>query len=110
MTLKITYSCLTGTALEFLTPGSDGQSPYDKFMIAIAGSLNTRVEYVDVFSVLDSESSPGFVDVRFTAHGSPYYNTTKLIGAVLADGGVSLTSFTEFFVTLCLLIIVIKMH
>ena len=83
---------MTGTALEFLTPGSDGQSPYDKFMIAIADSLNTRVEYVDVFSVLDSESSPGFVDVRFTAHGSPYYNNTKLIGAVLADGGVSLAT------------------
>lgn len=58
-------------------------------MIAIADSLNTKVEYVDVFSVLDSESAPGFVDVRFTAHGSPYYNTTKLIGAVLADGNVS---------------------
>lgn len=57
-------------------------------MKAIAASLNTRVEFVDIFSVLDSETSPGFVDVRFTAHGSPFYNTTKLIGAVTGNTNV----------------------
>lgn len=83
------FGFIAGTALEFVQPGSDGLSPKDTFISRMADSLNTREAYIDVFSVLDS-SDEGYVDVRYTAHGSPYYNSSRLIGAVLGDDGVSL--------------------
>lgn len=86
---------IAGTAEQFLraTPGQ--QSPYNIFIERMAVSLQTNKSNIDVFSVLDS-SSEGFVDVRYTAHGSPYYNATKLIGAVLDDEGVSIKSVCAF--------------
>lgn len=79
-----------GTAEDFLKPRSGVGRSYDVFIQRMASALNTKEEFIDVFSVVDSATMPGFVDVRFTAHGSPYYNSTKLIGAVLADTGVSM--------------------
>lgn len=78
-----------GTAIQFLKPGPEGKSPYDKFIESLSKSLNTAEANIDVFSVLDSTTASGYVDVRFTAHGSPYYNATKLIGAVLDNDNVS---------------------
>ncbi|XP_067928117.1 neural-cadherin-like [Watersipora subatra] len=78
---------LKGTSEEFMQRRG-GKSPYEIFIERLADSLGTEQQYVDVFSVLDSNSQPGFVDVRFTAHGSPYYNSTRLIGAVLDDKGL----------------------
>ena len=79
---------ILGTAEDFLQPDADGKSPYTIFIDRMAAALGTSTDYVDVFSVIDSEEE-GYVDVRYTAHGSPYYNTTKLIGAVLDDADVS---------------------
>jgi hypothetical protein len=42
----------------------------------IATILNTSIENVDVFTVMPSNGS--YVDVRFSAHGSPYYAPEKL--------------------------------
>ena len=87
-TIPSNADAVSGSAEQFLQPAADGKSPYTMFIERMATALNTEQQYIDVFSVLDSTES-GFVDVRFTAHGSPYYNTTKLIGAVLDDAGVS---------------------
>jgi len=80
--------------LEFLEPDSTGQSPYDTFITRMANTLNTNTDSIDVFSVLDS-NTPGYVDIRYSAHGSPYYNTSKLIGAVLDDPEVRVKLFAS---------------
>ena len=97
-TIPSNADAVSGSAEQFLQPAADGKSPYTMFIERMAAALNTEQQYVDVFSVLDSTES-GFVDVRFTAHGSPYYNTTKLIGAVLDDTGVSID--TTWSILLC---------
>lgn len=35
--------------------------------------LNTSKDNVDVFTVIKSPSNGSYIDVRFSAHGSPYY-------------------------------------
>lgn len=80
---------MIGTAYEFLVKRNGDRSSYDKFRSRLAFLLGTAASSVDVFSVVDA-SAEGSVDVRFTAHGSPYYNSTKLIGAVLSDAEVSI--------------------
>lgn len=44
----------------------------------MAKILNASLENVDVFTVLPSPSNTSLVDVRFSAHGSPYYLPEKL--------------------------------
>lgn len=40
--------------------------------------LNTSLENVDVFTVMPSASNHSFLDVRFSAHGSPYYAPERI--------------------------------
>lgn len=45
----------------------------------LATLLNVSVDNVDVFTVLRPPShSEDFLDVRFSAHGSPYYQPERL--------------------------------
>jgi len=44
----------------------------------IAKLFNISLENVDVFTAMNSKGE--FVDVRFSAHGSPYYQPEKLNG------------------------------
>ncbi|XP_053674739.1 DE-cadherin [Anopheles nili] len=70
------------TAEEFVTR-TPGQSttPKDRLQTTIANALNVSRENVDVFTVLKRENSNGtFLDVRFSAHGSPYYAPERLNG------------------------------
>jgi hypothetical protein len=61
------------TAEEFIETGK--REELQKF---IAKILNVSVENVDVFTAMNSKGE--FVDVRFSAHGSPYYQPEKLNG------------------------------
>ena len=45
--------------------------------------LSIPVENVDVFSVQMRQERPPITDIRFSAHGSPYYKAERLNGIVL---------------------------
>ncbi len=85
----ISCSSVPGTTAEkFITPaGDDNKSPRDRFQEAMAGYLATDRNNIDVFSIRDVPvENPDFeqegIDVRFTAHGSPYYRAARLNGHV----------------------------
>lgn len=59
------------------------RSKADKFRDKLADLLNTERDNVDVFSVQLRKKLPPMTDVRFSAHGSPYYKPVKLNGLVL---------------------------
>ena len=59
------------------------KSKYQMFKEKIASLVKTKTENVDVFSVQLYQTRPPITDVRFSAHGSPYYNPIKLNGLVL---------------------------
>uniref|UniRef100_A0A182XLI7 DE-cadherin n=1 Tax=Anopheles quadriannulatus TaxID=34691 RepID=A0A182XLI7_ANOQN len=70
------------TAEEFVsrTPGQL-TTPKDRLQASIANTLNVSRENVDVFTVLKRDNDNGtFLDVRFSAHGSPYYAPERLNG------------------------------
>ncbi|XP_050072812.1 DE-cadherin-like [Anopheles maculipalpis] len=70
------------TAEEFVsrTPGQLS-TPKDRLQMSIANTLNVSRENVDVFTVLKRDNVNGtFLDVRFSAHGSPYYAPERLNG------------------------------
>ncbi|EFA11594.1 DE cadherin-like protein [Tribolium castaneum] len=50
----------------------------------LAEVFNTSIENVDVFTVMPSHNST-FVDVRFSAHGSPYYAPERLNNKVTVE-------------------------
>lgn len=54
----------------------------DRFRNNLAKVLNASVENVDVFTVLKNDNA-SVLDVRFSAHGSPYYEAERLNGKVL---------------------------
>ncbi|XP_012283328.1 DE-cadherin [Orussus abietinus] len=68
------------TAEEFVAPDPDGVSKKDALQERLASILNTSLENVDVFTVLHSPhyNNKSLLDVRFSAHGSPYYAPEKL--------------------------------
>jgi len=73
------------TAEEFIQPdASGGPSKHERFHSRLARILNVSVENVDVFTVLHSphNSNTSLLDVRFSAHGSPYWKPEKLNAAV----------------------------
>lgn len=74
------------------------RSMIDKFKEKLANLLNIEKENVDVFSVQLRRKHPPLTDVRFSAHGSPYYKPVKLNGIVLIhreeiekDVGINIT-------------------
>lgn len=73
------------TAEEFIRPGPYGTpSKHELFHARLARILNVSLENVDVFTVLHSphNSNSSLLDVRFSAHGSPYRRPEKLNAAV----------------------------
>jgi len=73
------------TAEEFIqTDASGGPSKHELFHSRLARILNVSVENVDVFTVLHSPHNlnTSLLDVRFSAHGSPYWKPEKVNAAV----------------------------
>jgi len=68
------------TAEQFVEPDESGVSKKEIFQEKLATMLNTSVENVDVFTVLHSPhyNNRSLLDIRFSAHGSPYYAPEKL--------------------------------
>lgn len=68
------------SAEEFVAPGETGVSKKEMFQVRLASIFGTDVENVDVFTVLHSphHNNRSLLDVRFSAHGSPYYAPEKL--------------------------------
>ncbi|XP_045127513.1 neural-cadherin-like isoform X1 [Portunus trituberculatus] len=74
------------------------RSKADIFREKIARLVGTKVENVDVFSIQLKQLRPPVTDIRFSAHGSPYYQPIKLDGLVLqhradieAEVGINIT-------------------
>ncbi|XP_014469556.1 PREDICTED: DE-cadherin isoform X2 [Dinoponera quadriceps] len=67
-------------AEQFVEPDESGVSRKEIFQEKVASMLNISVENVDVFTVLHSPhyNNRSLLDVRFSAHGSPYYAPEKL--------------------------------
>ncbi|ETN65565.1 cadherin [Anopheles darlingi] len=61
------------------------RSKSDRFKDKLADLLNIDRENVDVFSVQLRRKHPPLTDVRFSAHGSPYYKPVRLNGIVLMN-------------------------
>jgi len=59
------------------------RSKADKLRDKLAELLATERDNVDVFSVQLRRKFPPMTDVRFSAHGSPYYKPVRLNGVVL---------------------------
>ncbi|KAH9632588.1 hypothetical protein HF086_012395 [Spodoptera exigua] len=72
------------TAEEFIVPEPDGTSKKDKLHRRLAQLYNTSMDNVDVFTVFTKNTVKDvFLDVRFSAHGSPYYPPEKLDSMVI---------------------------
>ncbi|XP_006818278.2 neural-cadherin-like [Saccoglossus kowalevskii] len=62
------------TAEEFISVPDNGESKLELFHQALSQYLPAKYENIDVFSVINvPDSNPPSVDVRWSAHGSPYY-------------------------------------
>ncbi|GAB0089877.1 DE-cadherin [Sergentomyia squamirostris] len=74
------------TAEEFIVQPTDGsaggKSHKDRFRDSLARTFNVSLENVDVFTVLKHDYNASYLDVRYSAHGSPYYPPEKLNGLV----------------------------
>lgn len=68
------------TEEEFIKSTKDTESLKDRFQSKFAEILNISVENVDVFTVLHSpyHNNKSLLDVRFSAHASPYWPAEKL--------------------------------
>ncbi|KAK0172407.1 hypothetical protein PV328_005726 [Microctonus aethiopoides] len=74
------------------------RSKADLFKDKLASLLDIERENVDVFSVQLRRKHPPLTDIRFAAHGSPYYKPVRLNGIVLMhrediekDVGINIT-------------------
>ena len=77
------------TAEEFIDRAKIGiavteydKSKYDIFRERIAEKLMIPTGNVDIFTVMNHPTLPRTCDVRFSAHGSPYYQASRLDGLV----------------------------
>ena len=57
-----------------------GRSRYQLLQETVASWLDIPVDNVDVFTVLNHPTDERTIDIRYSAHGSPYYRPTKLNG------------------------------
>lgn len=64
-------------------PTDYGQSKYDLFQEALAKELNIPQLNVDIFTVMNHPTQSKTIDVRYSAHGSPYYRPARLDGILL---------------------------
>ncbi|EAT33862.1 AAEL013873-PA [Aedes aegypti] len=71
------------TAEEFVSRSpSLSLTPKDRLQNSIAELFNISRENVDVFTVLQRDNNASLLDVRFSAHGSPYYEPERLNGII----------------------------
>ena len=88
------------TAEEFIAPGPGGTpSKHQLLQTRIAQIVNVSIDNVDVFTVLHSphNSNSSLLDVRFSAHGSPYRQPEKLNADIARHkGSVSNRYFVSF--------------
>ena len=75
------------TAEEFVRTrsGRSSNSLLEEFRALLARKLDTSVKNVDVFTVMNHPLLTRTVDVRYAAHGSPYYRPVKLDGIISRD-------------------------
>ena len=67
------------SAEELVAPDALGISKKDILQERLSSLFNVSIENVDVFTVLHSpHHNNSVLDVRFSAHGSPYYAPEKL--------------------------------
>lgn len=78
------------TAEEFIKIPSDGSagglSQKDRLRLSLSNLFNTSTENVDIFTVLKNDNS-SLLDVRFSAHGSPYYASERMNGKIAQNQG-----------------------
>jgi len=82
---------IRGSPEDFIRPDINGSSKRDKLKALMSRYLNAT--YVDIFTVLPTGTE--FTDVRFSAHGSPYYRPERLDGT-LANRKLELVSLFLF--------------
>ncbi|UYV85015.1 hmr-1 [Cordylochernes scorpioides] len=58
------------------------KSKYELFRERLARLIKIKPDNVDVFSVIMNRERPPITDIRFSAHGSPYYKAEMLNGIV----------------------------
>ncbi|XP_026497557.1 DE-cadherin isoform X4 [Vanessa tameamea] len=72
------------TAEEFIIPEADGTSKKDKLHRRLSELYNKSMDNVDVFTVFSKLTvKDAFLDVRFSVHGSPYFEAEKLDSMVI---------------------------
>lgn len=62
---------------EFISP-RNGVSQLDKLTKLLSDITGAKEENIDVFTILPVEGNDQAVDVRYSAHGSPYYSADQL--------------------------------
>ena len=72
------------TAEELIDPDAQGVSKLDSLKVILAEAVGAQLENFDIFSVLNVEGMERTVDIRYAAHGSPYYPADKLDLAALS--------------------------
>jgi Laminin G domain len=58
------------------------ESPKSRLRAALSDLYNTSSDNIDIFTVLKNDLDSDVLDVRFSAHGSPYYEPEKLNGKI----------------------------
>ncbi|XP_022238088.1 neural-cadherin-like [Limulus polyphemus] len=58
------------------------KSKFDKFRDTLARVLKIDHKNINIFTVYPKQEEPPIADIRFAAHGSPYYKASMLNGAV----------------------------
>ncbi|KAK3086114.1 hypothetical protein FSP39_013724 [Pinctada imbricata] len=102
---------LTGTSAEKFVERSendkDSLSNYDKFRKLLAEKLRQPIQNIDIFSVMNNGI---YTDIRYAAHGSPYYPASKLDGVVsmyqtefeeVSGGKVAMVNIDECLKEIC---------
>ncbi|XP_071177027.1 neural-cadherin-like isoform X2 [Mytilus edulis] len=85
------------------------ESNYEKFQKKLAEKLGVPVENVDIFSVMDNKTMQ-YLDIRYAAHGSPWYPPSKIDGIVTqyktefeteSGGNVAMVNIDECLKEIC---------
>ena len=82
------------TAEELISPNAEGVSQLDELKTILATAVGANEENLDIFSVLNVPDTD-MVDIRYAAHGSPYYPADQLDLAAL--GAQDEVSFSNVF-------------
>ena len=61
------------------------KSKYDELRQFVATKLNVPQANVDIFTVRNHPTMERTIDVRYSAHGSPYYRPAKLDGLLNSE-------------------------